>query len=358
MPNYVRPKKNDEYDSCQPSDVNNAASSSDKGPSTPSDVGAVTTIPSNQLVDAVRWGAMHVAAGLNSVFGDRSTDSFGILMYHRVAEEPSGVPSPTINVTPATLRSQLQGLLDRGFKPWHLRRLVDARNSNEKIPENVFAVTFDDGFANNYLDALPILEELGVPATIFVATAYLDSERPFPFDNWSHAGSSRVAERSWRPLTTAECRKLGEHELIQLGAHTHTHGAFLRYIDELCDDLAVNLAVLRERFGVTRPVFAFPFGVFSADMVDAVREMDLAGAVTTRPNRICRGGDPFYMGRFCADEWDTTATLAAKLGGWYSPVVRVLRAIKRPIAALTPGGIGEPITLSQPCYASNHDTKS
>ena len=60
------------------------------------------------------------------------------------------------------------------------------------IPSNVFAVTFDDGYENNYLNALPILRELNVPATIFVATKYLDTDRPFPFDDWSAAGKSGV----------------------------------------------------------------------------------------------------------------------------------------------------------------------
>ena len=44
------------------------------------------------------------------------------------------------------------------------------------IPRKTFVVTFDDGYVNNLTQALPILTRLGVPATVFVATAYLDSQ--------------------------------------------------------------------------------------------------------------------------------------------------------------------------------------
>ena len=58
----------------------------------------------------------------------------------------------------------------------------------------MFAITFDDGFENNYVNAWPVLKELNLPATIFVATKYLDSDVPFPFDDWSAAGSSARSE--------------------------------------------------------------------------------------------------------------------------------------------------------------------
>jgi peptidoglycan/xylan/chitin deacetylase (PgdA/CDA1 family) len=318
----------------------------------------VATFRRNRLQDATIWGAVRVAAGLHRVFGDRREDAFGILMYHRVSERTGGVSSPTANVTPRRFREQLRGLLDRGFEAWSLGKILSARSAGQSVPEKVFAVTFDDGYQNNLVHALPILEELQVPATIYVATAFLDSERPFPFDNWDGCGASGVPTVSWKPLTTAECHQLAQHPLIELGAHTHSHGAFVDDARALGEDLAINLHILREEFGVERPTFAYPYGAIRSEMVDAVRQLEIAAAVTTRAERIRPQADQFTWGRFTADQRDTAATLAAKLGGWYESIAAFLRAAKRPVSALTPGGVGELVALPQPKFAASSGPSS
>ncbi len=83
-------------------------------------------------------------------------DSFGILMYHRVCPVTRRLYPPTYNVRPETFESQLKWLLRHGYEPWTLDRLIATRRAGEEIPPQAFAVTFDDGYANNYLYALPI----------------------------------------------------------------------------------------------------------------------------------------------------------------------------------------------------------
>lgn len=318
----------------------------------------VATFRRNRLQDATIWGAVRVAAGLHHMFGDRREDAFGILMYHRVAERTGGVSSPTANVTPRRFREQLRGLLDRGFEAWSLSRILSTRSASLSVPANVFAVTFDDGYQNNLVHALPILEELGVPATVYVATAFLDSNRPFPFDNWDGCRMAGVPAASWKPLTMAECRQLAIHPLIELGAHTHSHGAFVDDAQALVEDLAINLRVLREEFGVERPTFAYPYGAIRSEMVEAVRRLEIASAVTTRAERIRPNADQFTWGRFTADQRDTAATLAAKLAGWYESIASMLRAAKRPVSAIIPGGVGELVALPQAQLALSSESSS
>src|SRR5262249_10569349 len=121
--------------------------------------------PQSPARAAATWGAAKVAAGLQNLRGNLRADGFGILMYHRVAGRLSGIDLPTNNVSPGRLRRQLTGLLARGFESWPLTKLVDAHLASQPVPSNVFAVTFDDGFENNFTHALPILRELNVPAT-------------------------------------------------------------------------------------------------------------------------------------------------------------------------------------------------
>jgi peptidoglycan/xylan/chitin deacetylase (PgdA/CDA1 family) len=281
------------------------------------------------------WGAARVAAGMQRVSGNRCAEGFTILMYHRVAERVPGVEPPTCNVTPQRLRRQLAGLLKLGFEAWPLSELLAAHCQSRTIPSNRFAVTFDDGYENNYLEALPILRELKVPATIFLATKYLDTDRPFPFDNWSATGTPRVPVSSWRPLSTAQCHHLLASGLIELGAHTHTHARFLGRSEAFRRDLNVCLDVLHDRFGIECPTFAFPFGDTSPELVAITKQLDVSCCVTTDHRRVQPGDDVYQWGRFDVGEADTAAIVAAKLSGWYSTVALATKRMARPFTSLT-----------------------
>ena len=301
------------------------------------DAARAAVIPTDRVRAVATWAASRAAVGLHTVFRRPRTPAFGILMYHRVTERTPGAAEPTYNVTPDRLRSQLRGLLDRGFEPWPLARILAVHQSGQPVPSHVFAVTFDDGYENNLLSALPILQELQVPATIFLATAFLDSDRPFPSDDWCDAGAPHVPPSSWRPLTTAQCHELLASNLIALGAHTHTHQFFLGRAEAFRQDLAESVRILAERFGVENPPFAFPFGDTSPELVAAARDCGVSCALTVRFACVSSGDDPYDWGRFNAAATDTATTLAAKLSGWYAPVAATLRAVKRPLSALRRG---------------------
>lgn len=269
---------------------------------------------------------------LHQLLGFRHRQAIGILMYHRVTEGANASTAPTWNVSPTTLREQLSGLIARGFQPWPLQRVLDYHRRDQSIPRTVFVVTFDDGYENNYTQAFPILQELKVPATIFLATAYLDSSSPFPSDDWPLAGDKSIPLDSWRPLTTDQCRTMQRSGLIELAAHTHSHADFRGRPDALYEDLLLNQAELAERFGITESTFAFPYGTRSTGfsgplLAGAVKAAGLSCALTTESELVLPKSDPYDWGRFTAEEHDTGATLATKLSGWYSAIRHLSRSI-------------------------------
>jgi peptidoglycan/xylan/chitin deacetylase (PgdA/CDA1 family) len=234
---------------------------------------------------------------------------------------PSDRPTPTWNVTPQRFEQQLKGLLARGWQPWPLRQVICCAERDLPIPRKTFVVTFDDGYVNNLIEAAPILTKLHVPATLFLATAYLDSKQPFPCDDWSVAGQPGVPSETWRPLTTEECRRLVGNGLIELGAHTHTHADFRGRPDALRADLAENLAVLQERFDVINPPFAFPYGTKATGFVTnelaaVARDAGTICSLTSESDLVRRGDNPFGWSRFTVHEYDSAGSLAGKLGGW------------------------------------------
>jgi peptidoglycan/xylan/chitin deacetylase (PgdA/CDA1 family) len=291
--------------------------------------------PQSPMRKVAVWATAKVAAGLQNLGGNRYAEGFGILMYHRVAEHVPGVSAPTLNVTPKQLRQQLAGLLGRGFMCWPLTKLVMAHLESRPVPANVFAVTFDDGYENNYIHAWPILRELNIPGTIFVATKYLDTDRPFPFDDWSATGSKRTPPSAWRPLSTAQCREMVSDGLVELGAHTHSHRRFVGHCSEFARDMRLCLNVLSDRFGITRPTFAFPYGAVSAELVDAARQLAISCALTVRHRRVQAHDDLFQWGRFDVGPGDTPAMIAAKLSGWYPALATTAKEVVRPLAMIS-----------------------
>jgi peptidoglycan/xylan/chitin deacetylase (PgdA/CDA1 family) len=245
-------------------------------------------------------------------------------MYHRVVEPPRGAAAPTWNVAPSQFRKQLAGLLRRGYTPWPLRRVIETKAQGQTIPNRVFVVTFDDGQASVYHYAWPILRELGIPATLFLSTAYLDSPDPFPFEDWVAAGSDQVPADTWQPMTTAQCRELAAEGTIDFGLHTHTHQDFSRRTHaEFAADLRLNRQFLQEKLHCQPAGFAFPWGRSTLSMERTLTALDLPCGLTTLGSPVRPGDSPTNWGRFDVAPWDTAATLAAKLDGWYSRLLRL-----------------------------------
>jgi peptidoglycan/xylan/chitin deacetylase (PgdA/CDA1 family) len=282
---------------------------------------------------AAAWSAALLGESSYAQGGRR----FGILMYHRVTDAVAGQPEPTWNVTPARLREQLGGLLQRGFQACPLRRVLEYRRRRLPLPRRVFVVTFDDGYANNFTQALPILTELKVPATIFLATAYLSTGEPFPFDDWAAKGSADVPADAWQPLSLAQCREIQASGLIELAAHTHTHQDFRGRLNVFREDLRQCRAFLRDELEVVEPTFAFPYGTkklgFSGPtLARIVREEGFLCSLTTEAELANVSGDRFDWGRFQVDQRDSAGIIAGKLTGWFS----WLRDSGRQLALLLP----------------------
>jgi peptidoglycan/xylan/chitin deacetylase (PgdA/CDA1 family) len=101
-----------------------------------------------------------------------------ILLYHRIAEADADPWS--LCVTPQNFAEQLQ-VLQQCAIPVSLTHLVDSVQSGKCLRRSV-VITFDDGYGDNLRNAKPILEQHGIPATVFVATGYMDQQREFWWD--------------------------------------------------------------------------------------------------------------------------------------------------------------------------------
>ncbi|WP_416308621.1 polysaccharide deacetylase family protein [Neptunicella sp. SCSIO 80796] len=93
----------------------------------------------------------------------QASSSAVILQYHHVAND---TPAST-TVSPEQFRQHMQ-YLQRHYQVWPLDKLIDAVKKDNSVPDNVVAITFDDGYLNILQNAAPILKEFQFPYTIFI----------------------------------------------------------------------------------------------------------------------------------------------------------------------------------------------
>ena len=100
-----------------------------------------------------------------------------ILCYHRVTELDSD--PQLLSVTPKNFREQLE-VLRRLYNVARLRDWISEEGKSTRL--TVVVITFDDGYADNFHEALPLLREADCPATVFVTAGKIDDEEEFWWD--------------------------------------------------------------------------------------------------------------------------------------------------------------------------------
>jgi peptidoglycan/xylan/chitin deacetylase (PgdA/CDA1 family) len=187
-------------------------------------------------------------------------------------------------------------------------------------------VTLDDGYASACESALPILERYHIPATFFVAAAYVGSREPMPFDRWGRLNCGRVDVESWRAAGWRELERAIESGLITIGSHSFRH---LEARDcgagHLREEAERSRDMLRARLGAEHArIYAYPYGSSRLGDVNdayeqAVRAAGYELAVTTDLGLAHAEDNPFRLPRIEAHQVDSAAVVRAKVHGSLAP---------------------------------------
>jgi peptidoglycan/xylan/chitin deacetylase (PgdA/CDA1 family) len=221
-----------------------------------------------------------------------------VLGYHRIADD-----ADELAVRPRAFRRQMERLLALGAQPLSLD---DAPGLlNEGVDRFYVCVTFDDGYHDNLMEAVPVLRELRIPATIFVPTAAIDGTARL----YWYAAQPRLL--SWREL-----RELSADSLFSVGSHTRRHPDLTRLTQKgAWEEIAGSKAELEDRLGVPATSFAYPAGCMSEREARMVVEAGYTVAVTTRPGPNHAGMRPDALRRNFIERRDDESLLEAKLAG-------------------------------------------
>jgi len=169
-----------------------------------------------------------------------------ILYHHLVSDRPH-----RFGVATSYFRRQVNYLL-RHYRVVRLREAVELiRKGPVKVP--TVAITFDDGYGDNFVNLRAVTEETGVPIGYFVATDHISSGNEFVHDGL-------FSEHGFAPNTWEQVRLL-KHSGFEIGSHTRNHADCASTDPEfLRAEIVGSLEDLQDKLGPT-PHFSFPFGM-------------------------------------------------------------------------------------------------
>ena len=297
---------------------------------------------------AERMGVVRSLKGLH----DRRNPALAILAYHRVMPtddlECYPFDQELISATPIQFDSQMRYVREH-LHPVSLQDVIAQIEQGTPLPPNAVAVTFDDGFADTYRYAFPVLRRYRIPATIFVSTGYVESGEPFWFelasylvysvpphslepqdgvrlptghswadrtaslrrlhsilkdlpnstrmqviDTWKHHYVNELthgASLHSQPISWPQISEMAASGIF-FGSHTVTHPNLTRLSnDDLQRELAESKNVLEDKLQKSVDTIAYPIGTpsaFNAEVISAVRKHNFKLGLT-----YVSGANPF-----------------------------------------------------------------
>jgi peptidoglycan/xylan/chitin deacetylase (PgdA/CDA1 family) len=242
-----------------------------------------------------------------------------ILCYHGVGPTSTRLDPGFLRVRPDAFRAQLELLLGAGFEFVTVSELVD-RSAGAEPPPGLAALSFDDGMDDNHTVVLPILTELRLTATVYVATGLIGKPNPWLAPG---AGARMMDESELRDLAAAG---------FEIGAHSVTHPDLSQLDYESClRELTESRRTLERVVGAPVRTFAYPFCRYGPAALAAVRASGFTAAVT------CEGRgswDRYELKRSLITGKDGLPIFLLKLTDVYQPLFdsgpsRLVRATTR-----------------------------
>jgi len=195
-----------------------------------------------------------------------------ILAYHSVSERRRDA----LAVRAADFEAQIAWLQRHGY-----RSMTLAEFSARPVEKGarVVIVTFDDGYADNYSLAFPILKRYGFVATIFLVSDYVGTDHVYRWDVPKLASPRDAA--LYRVLTWEQVHELAAYG-IEFGSHTCTHPELTRLpAQQYTEEIVRSRQDLAARLGREVVSFCYPRGDLNAGVVQAVERAGYGCAVVT-----------------------------------------------------------------------------
>ncbi|MCL4486931.1 MAG: polysaccharide deacetylase family protein [Chloroflexi bacterium] len=186
-----------------------------------------------------------------------------ILMYHYISVPPPDADAYRLDlsVTPDNFAAQMEYLYNQGYHPIRISDLTDYLKDGKPLPPKPIALTFDDGYEDNFQNALPVLRKYKFTATFFIITQFIDDQRP-EYMNWDQVEELDI-----------EGMEIGSHSVDHIDLSNRTKAV-------LESEIAGSKAVIETRIGTPVRSFCYPSGRYDLRAVGILRSSGYDAAVT------------------------------------------------------------------------------
>jgi len=223
----------------------------------------------------------------NPGFTPKKPTKVKILMYHKVNPHPAS-GGLGLRVNPINFAEQMELLKTRGYSVISFDRFMEARNGNRPLPPKPLIITFDDGYADNYNYAFPILKKYRYPATVFLV--------------YNQIGGTNLWDRALnfptnKLLNWDQIKEMARND-ITFGSHTLNHPHLPELTTaEITKEITDSKILLEKNLKQPVDYFCYPYGDFNKDITQAVEAAGYKAAVTVRPGDNDEKTNPFTLKR-------------------------------------------------------------
>jgi peptidoglycan/xylan/chitin deacetylase (PgdA/CDA1 family) len=238
-----------------------------------------------------------------------------ILMYHSISQN-AAPKFKEFAVSRRLFADQMAYLYQQAYTPITVTQFVTMRSQgNTELPDRPVVITFDDGFADFYLEALPILEQYGFLATLYVTTAFV---------NGTSLWLKREGETERQMLKWDQLREISARG-IECGAHSHTHPQLdILPQDMVQEEIMQSKRVLEHHLDREVLSFSYPFGYYTPTIRRQVQEIGYTSACAVKHTMSSKMTDPFALARLMVRANTSVDAFAALLAGRSSSIVTTM----------------------------------
>ncbi|HKP52504.1 MAG TPA: polysaccharide deacetylase family protein [Chloroflexia bacterium] len=222
-----------------------------------------------------------------------------IFCYHHIRdwEKSDSEDDRAYIVPPSDLEAQLKWLKEDGYHSVSSEQVYEYYANGRPLPDKPIMLTFDDNDDNQYTNALPLLTKYGFKATFFIMTVTIGQE------NYMNAVQLKELDREGHDIQP----------------HTWDHHLVTQY--ETDEDWQLQIAgpkkELETLLGHPTPFFAYPFGIYNAQVVEKLKSYGYKAAFRLRDIEDPDADPVFAIKRYIANGyWDLDQFKLVTEGGW------------------------------------------
>ena len=178
-----------------------------------------------------------------------------IFDYHRVNDDT--VDTDDYSLSREQFQEQLDYFKENNYHTISMMDFIRAEKYGEELPENPIIITFDDGYEDNYTNMMPMINAMGMKATMFMATNYIGKENYV----------------SWQQL------KEMQDNNIEIGSHTANHLP-LTEVENLDNEIKLSKLLMEWNGLKTIYFFSYPNGVYTKESIQCLKDNNYLAAVT------------------------------------------------------------------------------